>query len=168
MMWPMLTISNTSPLLNLAIIGQLALVQQQFGEVLIPDAVLQELRVDEALPGSAALRQALTKGWIQVQAVEDRALVQLLQRTLDDGEAEAIALAAQTQATWLLLDERDGRLTAKTLGLHTTGVLGILLRAKRDGHIASLQVAVEKLQTQAGFRIAPALFEELLRAGGEG
>ena len=163
----MLTISNTSPLLNLAIIGQLDLVREQFGLVFIPAAVLQELRVDEALPGSAALRQALTHGWIQVQAVEDRAPVQLLQRTLDDGEAEAIALAAQAKAAWLLLDERDGRLAAKTLGLRVTGVLGILLRAKRDGHIPSLRGAMEKLQTQAGFRIAPALFEALLRSASE-
>jgi len=46
-------VSNTSPLLNLAIIDQLDLVRDQFGEVLIPEAVLKELRVDEPLPGSA-------------------------------------------------------------------------------------------------------------------
>ena len=158
----MQTISNTSPLLNLAIIGQLDLLREQFGEVTIPVAVLQELRVDEALPGSSALRQALEDGWIRVQQVEDRDLVHLLQRALDDGEAEAIALAAQTKAAWLLLDERDGRLAAKTLGLHVTGVLGILLRAQRDGDVPSLRKVMEKLQAQAGFHIASALFEELL------
>ena len=39
-------VSNTSPILNLAIIGQLDLLRQQFGEVLIPPMVLQELKVD--------------------------------------------------------------------------------------------------------------------------
>ena len=163
----MRTISNTSPLLNLAIIGQLALVKQQFGAVNIPPAVLEELRVDESLPGSIALRQALNQGWIQVQAVTDYALVQLLRRTLDAGEAEAIALAAQTQAAWLLLDERDGRLAAKTLELQVTGVLGILLRAKREGHIVSLESALKDLQTLAGFYIAPSLFESLLHSADE-
>jgi len=161
------TISNTSPLLNLAIIGHLDLLREQFGVVMIPTAVLRELRVEEALPGSAVLHQALEEGWIQVQPVKDRALTQLLQRSLDDGEAEAIALAAQMQADWLLLDERDGRLAAKTLGLHVTGALGVLLRAKRESRITSLRETLETLQSQAGFHIAPALFEELLRSAGE-
>ncbi|OBQ45499.1 MAG: nucleic acid-binding protein, partial [Aphanizomenon flos-aquae WA102] len=51
-------ISNTSPLLNLAIIDQLDLLRQQFGEILIPKAVLEELRVEEILPGSDHLREA--------------------------------------------------------------------------------------------------------------
>ncbi len=39
--------SNTSPLLNLAIVDQLALTREQFGEVTIPSAVLRELRADD-------------------------------------------------------------------------------------------------------------------------
>ena len=35
-------VSNTSPLLNLAIIDHLFLLPQQFGQVLIPQAVLAE------------------------------------------------------------------------------------------------------------------------------
>jgi len=40
----MRVVSNTSPILNLAIIDQLALLHDQFGEVWIPAAVLSELR----------------------------------------------------------------------------------------------------------------------------
>jgi len=54
----MRVVSNTSPLLNLAIIGQLALVQQQFGQVWIPPAVLGELQPDVARPGSSEIREA--------------------------------------------------------------------------------------------------------------
>lgn len=167
MILPMPTVSNTSPLLNLAIIGLLDLVNEQFGEVLIPEAVVKELRMDEALPSTVALRQAMTEGWLKMQAVKDHSLVRILQRNLDGGESEAIALAMQTEAAWLLLDERDGRLTAKSLGVQVTGVLGILLRAKRQGHILSLRDTLEKLQDQAGFYIAPALLKELLRSEGE-
>lgn len=38
-------VSNTSPILNLAIVGQLELLRQQFSEILIPNAVLDELKV---------------------------------------------------------------------------------------------------------------------------
>jgi predicted nucleic acid-binding protein len=46
------------------------------------------------------------------------------------GEAEAIALASELKADWTLLDERDGRRVAKSLGLKVTGILGILLRVE--------------------------------------
>jgi predicted nucleic acid-binding protein len=41
----MLVVSNTSPILNLAIVDQLELLRQQFGEILIPHALLDELKV---------------------------------------------------------------------------------------------------------------------------
>ncbi len=51
-------ISNTSPLLNLAIINQLHLVREQFRDIIIPNAVLKELRINENIPGSLQLREA--------------------------------------------------------------------------------------------------------------
>lgn len=155
-------VSNTSPLLNLAIIGQLSLLRQQFGQIQIPTAVLEELRVDEALPGSAQLRDAIAAGWLQVHTVENQVLVQLLRQELDRGEAEAIALAVQLQANWTLLDEREGRRIAKRLGLRITGVLGVLLRAERDGELSSLPEVINQLREQASFRIAPAFLAQIL------
>jgi hypothetical protein len=160
-------VSNTSPLLNLALIGQLELIREQFGKVLIPSSVLAELRVDEALPGSHALRQAIQAGWIHVQPAKNRPLILSLERSLDLGEAEAIVLAIEVKANRLLLDERDGRQTAKSLGLPVTGILGILLRAKLENQLPSLRAAMEELQQKAGFRIASPLFEELLHQAGE-
>ena len=57
-------VSNTSPLLNLAIIDRLSLRRQQFGQILIPAAVLTELRVEEPLPGAPSLRKAIEAGSI--------------------------------------------------------------------------------------------------------
>ena len=58
-------VSNTSPVLNLAIIGQLSLLHEQFGEIWIPSAVLGELRVEEDLPGCQAVRRALGAEWAE-------------------------------------------------------------------------------------------------------
>ena len=52
-------VSNTSPILNLAIIGELSLLREQFGEILIPRAVLEELQVEENLAGSQDVRDAI-------------------------------------------------------------------------------------------------------------
>jgi len=158
----MLVISNTSPLLNLAIINQLNLIQQQFGQIIIPDAVLTELRINENLPGSQQLQTALNQGWIMIETVENQAFVQLLRRELDQGEASAIALAIQLNADLLLLDERDGRRIARTLGLNLTGILGIILRGWREGQVLSVKELINQLRHKANFRIARHLEEQIL------
>jgi predicted nucleic acid-binding protein len=57
----MLVVSDTSPVLNLAIIGRLDLLHQQFGKVWLPQAVTDELRIEQDLPGSAAVRAPRNK-----------------------------------------------------------------------------------------------------------
>ena len=88
--------------------------------------------------------------------------MQLLQQVLDQGEAEAITLAIDLKADRILLDERDGRKIAKSLGLKVTGVLGILLRAKQEGDLSSFPDAINALIKTAGFRIAPELLAKVL------
>lgn len=65
-----------------------------------------------------------------MQPTSNKALVQLLKQTLDGGKAEAISLALELQAEWMLLDERDGRKKAKALGVQVTGVLGFCFALK--------------------------------------
>lgn len=156
----MLVVSNTSPILNLAIVDQLHLLQEQFQEVLIPSEVLDELKIDEERPGSSAIAEAISAGWIQVREINNELLIQVLKRTLDDGEAAAITLASEMKANLILIDERDGRRVAKSLGLQVTGVLGILLRAKQTNKLESVQPIIEKLITLAGFRISPNLLKQ--------
>jgi len=156
-------VSNTSPLLNLAIIGQLSLLNEQFGTILIPQAVREELRIENDLLGSRVIQEAIEVGWIQIEEVKDRPFVKILQRELDKGEAETIALALESGAEWTLLDEREGRRVAKSLGLRITGVLGILLRARREGKLASLEKVLQELHEKAGFHVRAELLAEILK-----
>ena len=158
----MLVVSNTSIILNLAIVGQLELIRQQFGQVQIPLAVLSELKVFEDRPGSKEIQAAVDTGWIEVQELSSQLSVLLLQQVLDQGEAEAITLAIDLKADRILLDERDGRKIAKSLGLKVIGVLGILLRAKQEGDLSSFPDAINALIKTAGFRIAPELLAKVL------
>ncbi len=155
-------ISNTSPLLNLAIINRLYLIHEQFGNVFIPPAVLAELRVDERLPGSGILSEAIKSGWIQIKELRNYTMVEILCRDLDRGEAEAIVLALELKSKWLLLDERDARKIGKSLGLRVTGILGILLRAVKDQKLSSIEPVIDELITQCGFRISDDLKTEIL------
>jgi predicted nucleic acid-binding protein len=163
----MAVVSNTSPILNLAIIGRLEFLQQQFREVLIPPAVLSELKLNSAFPGTPDVRQALEAGWINVRKLQDDRLARVLALELDVGEAEAIALALELGVAQILLDERDGRARAKAMELQPIGVIGVLLRAKRDGNLDSVETAMQALRRDAGFFISDDLLAIALRDAGE-
>jgi len=160
-------VSNTSPIMNLAIIGELSLLRDQFGEVLIPGAVLEELRVEEDLPGSQSVRDALKAEWIRMETVNQYPLVRAMQRDLDKGEAETIALAIQLNADWVLIDEREGRKAAKSMELKVVGVLGVLLKAQREGRLGSLKQSMDRLREKAGFYVREDLYSVIIREGME-
>lgn len=160
-------VSNTSPLLNLAIIEHLHLLQQQFTTILAPNAVYDELQLHTSRPGTELLKAAFADGWLQRAAVSNVHLVHSLRLDLDVGESEAIALALEHNASHVLLDESDGRSTAKSLGLQPIGVLGILLRAKIMGHIVTVKPLLLRLRTEAGFFVAPHLETSVLLSANE-
>ncbi len=160
-------VSNTSPLLNLAIIDHLHLLQSQYPEILVPPAVRSELQADRPRLGSARLRAVLDEGWVRVTELTNPLAAVTLGEHVDQGEAEAIALALELHPTWLLMDEREGRMLAARLGLRVTGVLGILLRAHAAGEIHALAPLLEALRTEADFYLAEALRNAALVATGE-
>lgn len=158
-------VSNTSPIINLACIGQLDLLPALFGTLVIPPAVFREITVAiPDAPGAAAIRMA---PWIERKAIANQPLVATLRLELDPGEAEAIACALENQAELLLIDERRGRRTADRLGIPIVGLIGVLLIAKRQGLIAQLRPHLDALRTTAGFWIGPALYDRVLRDSGE-
>ena len=162
----MIIVSDTSPLSGLAITGHLFLLQQIYGQVVIPAAVADELR--RGGQDDPRIHEVQSLNWIEVQRPRNLALAESLQsdRNLDRGEAEAIALALELKADELLIDERLGRREARRLGLSITGLLGLLLVAKRQGLIEAIRSVIDALNSEAGFRVSSQLMTEVLRAGG--
>ncbi len=156
----MRVVSNSSPLINLAIIGKLSLLETFFSTVWIPNAVWHECVIEGAgKPGVDAIKEAK---FLKRSVPKDAALLRLLQRELDAGESEALVLAIEMQADLILLDERDARNIASIYELKTTGVLGILLRAKREEYITSMRAYLDQLQQEAGFWLDEALRQRIL------
>ncbi len=161
----MIVVSNTSPLTNLAAIGQLDLVRQLYAHLYIPLAVWEELRAPGVnWPGQD---QVTTASWIERRLVGDRAVVTALRRDLDGGEAEAIALALELNADLILLDEKEGRHAARRLGLRVTGVGGVLLEAKAAGAISAVRPSLDALRWTAGFYLNETVYQYLLLLAGE-
>lgn len=161
----MRVVSNTSPIINLAMVGHLDLLEHLYGSILIPDAVYHEIVVLGAgLPGAVEVQ---TESWFQRQTVTDTALLARLRAGLDEGEAETLTLASEVKADLLLLDERAARRQASSLGLNSTGLLGILLAAKRAGHLPTIKPVLDNLIARAGFWISNPLYSSTLNAAGE-
>ncbi len=162
----MKVVSNSSALIGLSSIGKLSLLRERFqGGILIPTAVWREV-VDEGA-GRPGAREVSSANWIRVQNVEDRQIVRLLQGELDEGEAEAIALARQVNAKLILLDELNARRIAQRMNHYILGTIGILAWAKTTGKIDSLWEQLTALREQGKFRISQTLFERVLREAGE-
>jgi predicted nucleic acid-binding protein len=88
-------------------------------------------------------------------------------REIDQGEAEAIGLALEVEAQDVLIDEHEGREIAKSFGLSPLGILGIILREKRDGGLVSASEAMNELREKAGFFINENLYRQVVQAAEE-
>jgi hypothetical protein len=158
-------VSNTSPITNLAAVGQLNLLQQLYGSIIIPQAVYDEMAgLGYAVPGTIEVQ---TLPWIQTRQVINRTLVTELQIEVDEGESEAIALAVELVAERLLIDDYAGRVAASRFGLNLTGILGVLLVAKHRGFIPTVKPVMDDLMAQAGFRISNQLYADVLQSAAE-
>lgn len=158
----MIVISDTSAITNLAAIQHLHLLFQLYKQVIIPEAVYRELAdIDPPVPGTLEI-QAVS--WIEVKQIANRNVVERLQEqvSLDPGESEAIALALELNAELLLIDERRGRAEANRLGLRITGLLGILVEAKRQNLVAAVKPLMDALIATSEFRVSSALYHQIL------
>jgi hypothetical protein len=156
----MIVVSNTSPLTNLAAIGQFDLLHQIYGRICIAEGVWDELNARGVRwPGSEAAAEA---SWIERHTIQNESLVTALRRDLDRGEAESIALALQLDADLVLMDEREERHAAQRMGLHVVGVVGVLLEAKTNGAIESVRPHLDGLRQRAGFYLGEAVYQRAL------
>ncbi|MBT5706333.1 DUF3368 domain-containing protein [bacterium] len=156
-------VADASPLIGLAKIGKLKLLEALFQQLLIPGAVEGELCLDSGRPGARHLAEAKMAGWLVTKQVFD--VPKHLTFTVDQGEAEAITLAIQESAL-LLIDESKGRLAATSEGVRIFGTGAMLIRAKERGLIDCVSELLIEL-TEIGYHFSIALQQEILKRAGE-
>jgi len=160
-----IVVSNTSPIINLAMVGRLDLLHQLYDKIIIPQAVYNEIVVlGSGQPGSKEIQN---EKWFEVRAIKNTNLANALKIELDEGEAEAIALAVELKAGLLLLDEKLGRKAASRFGIDFIGLLGMIVDAKQRDIIPEGKTIIDNLIQQAGFWIQERLYHEILQTLGE-
>ena len=152
-----LVVSDTSAISALVQIGETSILRHLYDRILIPRAVQQELlRSHKSIPD-----------FIHVHAIVHSVELEHRRSMLDEGEACAITLAEQIHADLLLIDEKKGRAIAEQAGLRFIGLVGVLIEAKRRGVISAICPILDRLVTEAGFRLAPVLRAAVLREANE-
>lgn len=160
---PPVAVADASVLIVLGASGHLELLDLLGGEILVPPAVHAEVVADLRLPGAAAIAEALPAGRLQLAAPADGPRLTSLRALLDPGEAEAIALAVERSARWVLMDDKAGRRTARSLGLTPLGTAGIALLAARRGRVEDLGALLDALSA-AGLYLSREVREAVLSA----
>lgn len=151
-------VADTSPLNYLIQIKGDHVLPALYVRVLVPSAVVDELRHPHAV---AAVRAWLdhVPPWLLVQHVDDASDARLAR--LDPGERQAIQLATREHADLLLMDERVGVRIAREHGLAVTGTLGVLLQAAKHG-LVDIEPVLAELQG-TDFRCSRRVMEEVRR-----
>lgn len=154
----MIVVSDTSPFCYLLLIGEIDILPQLYGQVIIPTTVYQEL-CDPKSPFLICdwLQQA--PQWLQIQAVDRSAAITL--DGLDPGEKDAILLAEQQGTVLIIIDDLLGRQVATARGLKVTGLLGVLDTAARR-NLVDFPSAIARLR-QTSFRASSTLIQSLLQ-----
>ena len=153
----MTAVADTSPICYLILIGEIELLPRLFARILMPVAVLDELRHENA-PVSVRIWASSLPAWVSVAEPPLLAIPAL--EKLQPGEQAAIRLAESMKADIILLDEKAARRVAEARGLPVTGLLGILGEAATRG-LVDIAKSVDDLRTTT-FRSSPALFKAIL------
>ena len=153
-----LVVSDTSPLLNLALIDRLDLLRTQFADVTVPRRVWDELTEGEE--GLEPLRELRDNNFLSIVEVEHSDLFVEVFHELDLGETAAICYAVEHDAELVLLDERDGRRVARRHDLEVTGIIGVLLRGAKTDEV-ELEQELDALR-EVGFWISDDLYSRVL------
>lgn len=153
----MIVVSDSSPLNILVRIDLIGVLPDLFGEVFVPPAVAAELS-HAATP--ARVREWLAAGpaWLRIKAP---ARIDPTIDFDDPGEREAISLAMELHADFLLADDRKARRAAVERGLAVTGAIGVLETASAR-NLLDLSEAFRRLRA-TDFIVAPSILEEALR-----
>lgn len=155
----MIAVADTSPLLALANLDLLHVLPLLFERALIPPAVFAEAteRRPDA-PGAGAIRRAVAEGVLHVTELRGATAQPTPPAWLGAGEREAIALALEVGADWLVLDDRGARRYAAGLRPSVIGTVRVLEVARDAGLLPRVLPLLERLRAN-GFRIGDDLIE---------
>jgi predicted nucleic acid-binding protein len=156
----MIIVANTTPIISLASINRLDLLEKLFGKIIIAEAVYNEIK---AKPSYAY--NEIENTFIDVQKIKGSLYKDFLLTELDSGEAETIILAKELNADFVIIDENLGYKIANNVGLNVIRTLSLLLKAKQKGYINEVKPLIDKMRIQGRWYSDKVYYTFLKQAG---
>jgi hypothetical protein len=162
----MILVADTGPLIGLAKIQRIQLLESLTGTVLIPPAVRREF-LGHRGPEVSLLEEAVDE-LLHVEPPGDPSReVEEATTSLDAGERAAIVLAkADEPDAVLVMDDQAGRQVARQLDLPVTGLIGVLLRLKEMEEIDEVTPHLETVR-ERGYWLSDEIIATARRMAGE-
>lgn len=160
-----IVVTDTSVVLNLAWLREERLLSELFGSVLAPPVVRAEFeRLTLADHRFHGLR---FPDFVTVEAPARIPDVLAANDHLNAGEIAALALALERGIRYVLIDEIAGRAAAIALGLQPSGLLGLLVEAKKRALIPAVLPLLDRLRDSARFHVGDDLCHRIATLAGE-
>lgn len=137
----MIIVANTTPIISLASIGRLDLLEKVFGKIIIAQAVYDEIKAKR----NYAYYEIDKADFIEIRQIQGNLYKDFLLKELDSGEAETIILAKELNADFVIIDENLGYKIANSSGLSVVRTLAILLKAKEKGFVTELKPLLDDM-----------------------
>lgn len=157
-------VADASPLIALAKLDRLELLDHLFSVLHVPEMIVYEVTADQSRVDARLLRVFLSEH-AEIHPDTDNDFTREIGRILDAGEIQALALA-QSLGCGVMMDELRGRKVAQHYQIKTVGVLGVLMQGKQLGLIAEVRPLIEQLQVE-NYRLSGALVAAVLEQMGE-
>lgn len=161
----MIIVSDTSCLCYLARLNLESVLEAMYGHVIVPPAVAAELLAGVSV--HPEIDRVLHVPWLEIRTLQNPPQPSEFLSNIDVGEAEAIRLAEEMNAEYLLIDDAAGRRMARLKNIPIIGLLGVLSEAKDAGLIPLLRPVYEKLADDLGFHASRHVIEAILEEHGE-
>jgi predicted nucleic acid-binding protein len=133
-----------------------------FTEIVVPDAVWQEIMDGPHL--DRAVQQLPELAWLKKTSISPAP--DIVRWDLGMGETEVLSVIARDSEYTAVLDDMLAKKCARSLGLPTIGTGTILILAKEQGLIQSVEQSLRALQN-AGLWISEAVIQMIKQQAGE-
>jgi predicted nucleic acid-binding protein len=154
---------NASPLILLAKAGRLELLRALGRDLIVPDAVAEELRAKGS--DDPVVQSVGNAAWLRVLSVPATPDTVVAWR-LGAGESAVLTCALEYADPLVVLDDREGRRCAASHGIAVIGTIGVALLAKDEGAIPLVAPVLDEL-IAAGMHVSDALLARALHLAGE-
>lgn len=157
----MKVVVNTTPIISLASVGRLDILEKLFGDIIVAEAVYAEIKAKQSYG-----YDQIDSHFIKVQRIQGQQYKQVLLTQLDLGEAETIILAKEIDANFVIIDENLGYRFANGAGLTAIRTLSLLLKAKEKGYITQVKPLLDEM-IDKGRWYSNAVYRSFLAKAGE-